>query len=129
MSQALSGSIRGRVTDQASAPVAGAVVKIENTETGFLKSAETAEDGYYVFPNLYQIDIRYTRTFIKLWERFQPKSFIEANNIFNHPNINSSNITATVNASTGAIITDPTFAPVSSLLEGRIAQLGVRVDW
>jgi hypothetical protein len=80
-------------------------------------------------PNVYQIDMRYTRTFIKLWERFQPKFFIEANNIFNHPNITSINTTATVTAATGAIVANPTFAPVSSLLEGRIVQLGVRVDW
>ncbi len=80
-------------------------------------------------PNVYQFDMRYTRTFIKLWEKFQPKFFIEANNIFNHPNITTINTTATVNATTGAIVTNPTFAPVSTLLEGRIVQLGVRVDW
>jgi hypothetical protein len=80
-------------------------------------------------PNVYQFDIRYTRTFFKLWERFQPKFFIEANNVFNHPNITTVNTTAAVAATTGAIITNPTFAPVSTLLEGRIVQLGVRVDW
>ena len=80
-------------------------------------------------PNVYQFDLRYTRTFIKLWERFQPKFFIEANNIFNHPNITTINTTATVNATTGALVSNPTYAPVSTLLEGRIVQLGVRVDW
>jgi hypothetical protein len=80
-------------------------------------------------PNVYQFDARYTRTFFKLWERFQPKFFIEANNIFNHPNITTINTTAVVNATTGAIATNPTFAPVSTLLEGRIVQLGARIDW
>lgn len=80
-------------------------------------------------PDVYQFDIRYTRTFLKLWERFQPKFFIEVNNIFNHPNVTTINTTATVTAATGAIVTNPTFAPVSTLLEGRIVQLGVRVDW
>ena len=80
-------------------------------------------------PNVYQFDLRYTRTFLKLWERFEPKFFIEVNNIFNHPNITTINTTATVNALTGAITSNPTFAPVSTLLEGRIVQLGVRVDW
>ena len=80
-------------------------------------------------PAVYQFDIRYTRTFFKLWERFQPKFFIEANNIFNHPNITTINTTAVVTAATGAIVTNPTLAPVSTLLEGRIVQLGVRVDW
>jgi hypothetical protein len=80
-------------------------------------------------PAVYQFDIRYTRTFLKLWERFQPKFFIEVNNLFNHPNVTTINTTATVTAATGAIVTNPTFAPVSTLLEGRIVQLGVRVDW
>jgi hypothetical protein len=79
-------------------------------------------------PNVYQFDLRYTRTFFKLWERLQPKFFLEANNIFNHPNITTINTTAVVAAS-GAIATNPTFAPVSTLLEGRIVQLGVRADW
>ena len=82
-----------------------------------------------VTPAVYQFDLRYTRTFIKLWERFQPKFFIEVNNLFNHPNITTVNTNAVVNSTTGAITANPTFAPVSSLLEGRIGQLGVRVDW
>jgi len=80
-------------------------------------------------PSVYQFDVRYTRTLFKLRERFQPKFFIEANNVFNHPNITSINTTATVAAATGAIVTNPTMAPVSTLLEGRIVQLGIRVDW
>ncbi len=80
-------------------------------------------------PNVYQFDLRYTRTFFKLWERLQPKFFLEANNLFNHPNITTINTTAAVSAATGAIVSNPTFAPVSTLLEGRIVQLGVRVDW
>ncbi len=79
-------------------------------------------------PNVYQFDLRYTRTFFKLWERLQPKFFIEANNIFNHPNITTVNTTAVVN-SLGVITANPTFAPVSTLFEGRIVQLGVRADW
>ncbi len=80
-------------------------------------------------PNVYQIDMRYTRSFFKFKEKFAPKFFIEANNLFNHPNITTINTTATVNATTGLISTNPTFAPVSSLLEGRIVQLGGRIDW
>jgi hypothetical protein len=51
-SQAINGSIRGRVTDQGNAAIAQAEVKIENTRTGLSKTAETGDDGYYVFPNL-----------------------------------------------------------------------------
>jgi Carboxypeptidase regulatory-like domain len=50
--QAINGSIRGRVIDAANAPVAQASVKIENTQTGFIRTSDTGEDGYYVFPNL-----------------------------------------------------------------------------
>ena len=80
-------------------------------------------------PDVYQFDVRYTRTFLKICDCFQPKFFIEANNIFNHPNITTINTTAIVTPGIGAIVTNPTFAPVSTLLEGRIVQLGIRVDW
>ncbi|MBV8833931.1 MAG: TonB-dependent receptor, partial [Acidobacteriaceae bacterium] len=79
-------------------------------------------------PNIYQVDARYTRTLFTLWERVSPKFIAEANNIFNHPNVTTINATAQVNAA-GVITSAPTFAPVSTVLEGRIIQLGVRVDW
>ncbi len=79
-------------------------------------------------PNVYQLDLRYTRTFLKIWERFRPSFFAEANNVLNHPNITTINTTATVNTA-GAITANPTYAPVSTLLEGRIVQLGVRANW
>jgi hypothetical protein len=79
-------------------------------------------------PAVYQFDIRYTRTFFKLWDHLAPSFFLEANNLFNHPNITNLNTVATVNSS-GAIVTAPTLAPIGSLLEGRIVQLGVRAQW
>src|SRR5712675_1637281 len=50
--QAINGSIRGRVTDAAAAAVPAAKVTILNDATGFTRSVSTEEDGYYVFPNL-----------------------------------------------------------------------------
>ena len=50
--QAINGSIRGRVTDQANAAIPQAQVSIQNTQTGFTRSSESNDDGYYVFPNL-----------------------------------------------------------------------------
>lgn len=79
-------------------------------------------------PSVYQIDARYNRSFFKLWDRLTPQFFLEANNVFNHPNITSINTTATVNAA-GVITGAPTLAPVSTLLEGRIIQLGVKANW
>jgi hypothetical protein len=37
--------------------------------------------------------------------------------------------TSAVPPATGAIMANPAFAPVSTLLEGRMVQLGVRLDW
>ncbi len=79
--------------------------------------------------NIYQFDVRYTRSFFKLWEKLQPSFFAEANNVLNHPNVTTINTNATVSAATGAILRQPSLAPVSTLLEGRIIQLGVRADW
>jgi hypothetical protein len=50
--EAINGAIRGRVVDQTNAPVAQATVSIANAQTGFARSSETSEDGYYVFANL-----------------------------------------------------------------------------
>ena len=50
--QSVNGSIRGRVTDAAGSSVPQAKVAILNGATGFTRSAETGEEGYYVFPNL-----------------------------------------------------------------------------
>jgi len=85
-------------------------------------------------PNIYQVDLRYTRTVARLWERFTPQFIFEANNIFNHPNITSINTTATVNTNAalgqvGAITTPPTLLPSGTVLEGRIVQFGVGVRW
>jgi hypothetical protein len=79
-------------------------------------------------PNIYQIDGRYTRSFFTLKERLKPSFMLEANNIFNHPNITSLNTTVPVNA-IGVATLPSRFAPVSTVLEGRIIQMGVRLDW
>ena len=79
-------------------------------------------------PNIYQIDARYTRTVFEHHDRFKVKLLVEANNVFNTKNITSINTTAATNA-TGFITTPPTLAPTSTVLEGRLIQLGIRADW
>jgi TonB dependent receptor-like, beta-barrel len=79
-------------------------------------------------PNIYQLDARYTRTFLTIKERLRPKFIAEFNNVFNRENITSLNTTATVDAN-GVITTPPSLAPLSTVLEKRIVQFGVRLDW
>ena len=79
-------------------------------------------------PNIYQIDMRYTRTLFGIRDRFHVKVLAEANNVFNIKNITSINTTATT-TSTGIITVPPTLAPTSTVLEGRLLQLGIRADW
>jgi hypothetical protein len=79
-------------------------------------------------PNIYQVDMRYTRTVFARHERFFVKLMAEANNIFNVKNITSISTTAATNA-LGVITTAPTLAPTSTVLEGRLLQFGIRADW
>ena len=56
------------------------------------------------------------------------KLLVEANNVFNIKNITAISTTAVTN-SAGAVTTQPTLAPTSTVLEGRLIQLGIRADW
>jgi len=82
--------------------------------------------------NIYQIDARYTRTVFGVRERFHLKLLAEANNVFNTRNVAGAaaaiNTRATVNAQ-GIITTPPTLAPLTTVLEGRLIQVGIRADW
>jgi hypothetical protein len=78
--------------------------------------------------NIYQVDMRYTRILFRIHERIVPKFLAEANNVFNTKNVTTINTKATVN-SLGLITTAPSLAPTSTVLEGRLIQLGIRVDW
>jgi hypothetical protein len=78
--------------------------------------------------NIYQIDTRYTRTLFTLWERLNTKFIFEGLNIFNTRNVTATNVTANVN-SLGVITTPATLAPLSTVLEGRLLQIGIRADW
>jgi hypothetical protein len=79
-------------------------------------------------PNIYQIDMRYTRTVYSRHERLNVKLLVEANNVFNIKNITAINTTAVTN-SVGVVTTPPSLAPTSTVLEGRLIQLGIRADW
>ncbi|SPE32789.1 Cna B domain-containing protein [Candidatus Sulfopaludibacter sp. SbA6] len=79
-------------------------------------------------PNIYQIDMRYTRTLFTYRERLKVKVLAEANNVFNIKNITSISTTAST-TSAGVVTVAPTLAPTSSVLEGRLIQLGIRADW
>src|SRR5213079_1397952 len=50
--QAVSGSLLGTVTDNTDATVPGATVSILEVNTGVARTANTSENGNYVFPDL-----------------------------------------------------------------------------
>jgi hypothetical protein len=79
-------------------------------------------------PAIYQVDMRYTRTVTKLWERVQPQLLFEVNNIFNHPNVTKLN-TSVATSPTGVVLgTLPSrFPNDTTVLEGRIVQVGLAV--
>ena len=79
-------------------------------------------------PNIYQFDARFTRTLGTYFERIQPRLLVEANNFFNHSNFTTINTNASVNAA-GVITMAPTFRPTSTLLEARILQFGLKIDF
>ena len=54
-------------------------------------------------PNIYQFDLRYTRTLFTLKERFRAQFLTEAANVFNHPNVTS--------LKTGGVVVDTTGCP------------------
>src|SRR4051812_44500558 len=50
--QSINGSIRGRVVDATGSPIAQTSVSAENTDTGFVRSTSSSDEGYYDLPNL-----------------------------------------------------------------------------
>jgi hypothetical protein len=72
--------------------------------------------------------MRYTRTLFAIHERIRAKFIAEGNNAFNTRNVTTINTSATVN-SQGIVTTAPSLAPTSTVLEGRLIQLGIRADW
>jgi hypothetical protein len=79
-------------------------------------------------PAIYQVDLRYTRAVTKLWERVEPQFIFEVNNVFNHPNVTKLNTTVATSP-TGALLQPlpTTFPKDSTVLEGRIVQVGLAV--
>jgi len=63
-SQAINGTIRGRVVDPSGAAIPEAAVSVANRSTGFSRSGSTNSEGYYVFPNLplgaYEVTVQKT---------------------------------------------------------------------
>jgi hypothetical protein len=85
--------------------------------------------------NIYQIDVRYTRTIASLWERVKPQFIFEVNNIFNHPNytaydtvVRTNTSGQPVDANNNEIPLPTSFTPTASMvLEGRLVQFGLAV--
>jgi hypothetical protein len=98
-------------------------------------------------PNIYQFDLRYTRTLFTLKERFRAQFLTEATNVFNHPNVTSLKTGGVLVDTTGCPKTangftlDPTHCgqvtgfpagfgtPSATVLQGRILNFGLGVRW
>ena len=90
-------------------------------------------------PPIAQVDIRYTRTFANIKDRFRPQIFIESNNVLNRSNFTTINTTATVyTAATaptpgqvGAVTGTgaPSLVPTGTVLEARILQFGAKIQF
>src|SRR5438477_584317 len=98
-------------------------------------------------PNVYQFDLRYTRTLFTLKERFRAQFLTEATNVFNHPNVTSLKTSGVLVDATGCPNTgngftlDPTHCgqvtsfpplfgtPSATVLQGRILNFGLGVRW
>jgi len=98
-------------------------------------------------PNIYQFDLRYTRTLFTLKERFRAQFLTEATNVFNHPNVTSLKTGGVLVDTTGCSKTangftlDPTHCgqitgfpagfgtPSATVLQGRILNFGLGVRW
>src|SRR5260370_17747560 len=51
-SESINATIRGRISDPSDQPVAGAKATAVNNATGYSRSVDSAEDGYYVIAYL-----------------------------------------------------------------------------
>ena len=80
-------------------------------------------------PNIYQFDARYTRSFMVICECIKPKFIVEVNNLFNRENITALNTAVAVDANGLAQPGASFMQPSSTVLEKRIVQFGIRVDW
>ena len=77
--------------------------------------------------NVYQMDMRYTRTLATFWERVKPQFLFEVNNIFNHPNYTTYGTTVAVDDSGQPTAAPSPFKPTGTVLEGRLVQFGLAV--
>ena len=80
-------------------------------------------------PSIYQFDARYTRSFAVICECIKPKFIVEVNNLANRENITSLNTAVAVDANGLAQPGASYLQPLSTVLEKRIVQFGIRVDW
>jgi hypothetical protein len=112
---------------------AGKSLNNDNTVSGVARPVFVGRNSFRGKP-IYQMDVRYTRTLAKLWERVQPQFLFEVSNIFNHQNYTTYNTAVKTNAlgqpidAANNVIPLPTsFSPTGTVLEGRLVQFGLAV--
>lgn len=119
-SQAINGSIRGRITDPSDAAITDASVTIKNNDTGYTKTVTTSADGYYVAPDLplgtYTVTVE-KQGFDKI---SHPGIVLQAGNeAVIDAQLKIGEVTNTVEVTAGAPIIEPTRANIGRTIDQR----------
>ena len=119
-SQAINGTISGRVTDSSGATVTAAAVTVTNAGTGFTRTADSGSDGYYVLPNLplgtYTVAIKKTGF---ATAQFSNVILNAGTNAVLNSALNVGAINQTVEVSSGAPVLDPAQVNIGATLDSR----------
>ena len=123
--QDVKGSVRGLVTDEQGAAVAGAEVTISDSSTGFSRSTTTGSDGVYNFPDLPlgTFKIRVTHAGFKASEQVGITVHASDSLVFN-VTLSLGSISESVTVEASAIQVETTNGTLSGLINGQqVAEL------
>jgi hypothetical protein len=118
--------------------VANTTLNNDTTTSGYTRPLFVGRDTARG-PSTYQVDLRYSRGLGTWFDHIKPQLFAESNNLFNrHSNVTTLNETATVTPlaaggvptqASGSIVTPPSGAFVSTLMDARIIEFGTKIDF
>src|SRR5690348_16984548 len=119
-SQAINGTISGRITDSTGASVPATTVTVTNIGTGFTRSAHSGADGYYVIPNLplgtYTVAVTMTGFNTA---RFSNVVLNAGTNAVLNSALTVGTVNTTVEVTSGAPVLDPAQVNIGATLDSR----------